>query len=227
MTQILYNRPQFPGQLDMAHPLTKDLHGCWLLNENGGLRAMDLSPYGRHGLLTGFATPPLRPFNGLPFDGVDDYVVTAYSEAATTLFTAVVWLKPYSVTGDQYIFSHGGTVASDTGWSCGLSGALIRLTLHGVGNYDSAASLMQLNAWQMVAWTVNGTSLSIYHNGLLNNSQTTGTMTAGTHLFSFASDPDGGRYYAGQIACGMFYKRILIASEVKQLYQSPYDIFMN
>ena len=72
--QILWDRSQFPAQLNMAHPLTRGLVGCWLLNDTGGLRAWDSSPYANHGLLTGFADPVKRPFNGLQFDGTDDYV---------------------------------------------------------------------------------------------------------------------------------------------------------
>jgi len=53
--QFLYNRPTFPAQLDMAHPLTKGLVGCWLFNEDApkSMRVWDSSPYRNHGVVTG------------------------------------------------------------------------------------------------------------------------------------------------------------------------------
>ena len=70
-SQLLYNRPTFPAQLNMAHPLARGLVGCWLLNEEGGLRAFDSSPYGNHRLVTG----ALSHYDGKTFNGVADVIV--------------------------------------------------------------------------------------------------------------------------------------------------------
>jgi hypothetical protein len=93
--QILTNRPLFGARIDFSHPLTKGLVGCWLLNDQGQ-RAMDISPYQRHGTLTGFSSPVKRPHNGLRFDGISSYIDLKYSHNTVTASrykTIVAWVS--------------------------------------------------------------------------------------------------------------------------------------
>jgi len=105
----------------MAHPLAKYLYGCWLLNENGGIRALDLSPYKAHGALTGFGDPPRRGFNGLQFTAATpSYIIVpaAYTHLDFTSedFSLVARIKIDDLSGNRHIIIRGA--GSEDGWDC-------------------------------------------------------------------------------------------------------------
>ena len=224
--QILYNRPLPGARLNMAHPLTQGLVGCWLLNENGGVRAMDLSPYGNHGLLTSFATPPKRSFNGLLFDGVDDYVLCTTTEADLATFTAEAWFNPSTTVVAQYNLIGHGSSPTDNGWNFAQNGTGLRITFAGVGNYDSTADILSVGKWYQGLMTLLGTTATFYLNGQLINSAATGALAVATHKYALGATPGGATLFGGFIALARVYNRVLNATEIKQLYQDPYGMIL-
>lgn len=73
--QVLLHRPLPGARLNLAHPLARHLVLCMNFNEQGS-RAMDLSPYGAHGRLSGFGSPAKRHFGGVDFN----YTTPSYIE---------------------------------------------------------------------------------------------------------------------------------------------------
>ena len=231
--QILYNRPLPGARLNTAHPLARGLVGCWLLNENGGLRAMDLSPYGNHGLLVGFASPPPRPFNGLYLDGLDDYVdvpdALAYTHFANkqTSITIETWVKPSSLTGRRMAAAVGEWQTwlefnnSEAGkWD------FIVTNLAGASYDVISTSNVLLEQWVHVVGTYDQADVKIYINGSLEQSENIGAQTLRDLGDASAIGANGTAdiaFFPGLIGEVHVYNRALTAEEIKACYLSPYQ----
>jgi len=234
--QILFNRPTFPAQLDMSHPLTQGLAGCWLLNDSGGLRVWDSSPYGNHLALTEFPQPVRRPFNGQNFNG-SDYCYKAITSFANNNKGAIeVWFQ--GGTGGTFFGSADeatGTFFFSLEISTGLR-ALQRnndVTDAVRGNTDIVANTM----YQGIL-SSDGSAYTIFLNGIKENL----TVQAGANNGDWLSDTNNrdnvtfGGYvrnaglengYTGRIYLIRLWDRPIIDNEVKRLHLAPYEMFVS
>ena len=222
--QLFTNRPLPGARLNMAHPLTRGLVGCWLLNETGGIRAMDLSPYGNHGRLVGFASPVRRPFNGLPFDGVDDYVDVGNGASlnVTGPFSIELWVKFTA-------YLNGGIIDknySSDGWMLwSQSDPLVALYVNNAHQVEMTSPA--LSVWSHTAAVMDSVSSRIYLGGVLKN---TGTSTFPTGNSSDAvvigKDFNLGRFSNVVLGIVRVYNRALNAQEIKELYMNPYGMIL-
>ena len=228
--QVLYNRPLPGARLNMGHPISKDIAGCWLFNEQMGLRAMDLSPYGNHGVLNGFPAGGQRSFNGLNFDGVNDYVETTSRDnlnITTGDYTIEAWVYPRNLTGLVY---ERGLFNAD-GFLCLLSG-------NRVYHYVSQAAANQehlsdsgviptANVWYslfVVRRVAEYGGVIFYINGIRG----LGTQTSFTNPVSADRTAKIGirndlstQPFDGLIGLVRIWKRGLSTEEVTALYSSP------
>ena len=232
--QVLTYRPLPGARLDMAHPLTKGLVGCWLLNE-GGYRAMDLSPYGNHGTLVGFASPVRRPFNGLTFDGAATYVNLG-SNSRIRNFTAmscIIWLKTKLKAGVSYQhIIDSGRWASTYGYVLNQDDAAQSINPFLRNSAGTSANLTVVpfvdNVWLQTGWTWNGTTgYSIQNGRLLAGIAATGSIISSCNpILSGRADAVTLNHWAGIIAAFMLWNRALAPLEVKQNYQNPYGMIL-
>lgn len=104
--QSLITKPNRGVMIDMAHPLSRGLYGCWLFNEGAGSLAQDISGRGNHGTLANMS--PNTPGSGwgssvfgggLQFDGLTDYVDCGdiNSLDGASQFTFSAWVKPITL----------------------------------------------------------------------------------------------------------------------------------
>jgi len=243
LEQVLTNKPLFGARLNMAHPLAHKLNGCWLLNETGGLRAMDLSPYRNHGTLVGFSSPPRRPFNGLPFDGAATYINCGNDNRIAYLpngFSWVIFFKLASIahTGNNLIIAVDNIVAARQWALWGQEGQAGRLRFYVsnsgatayIGRQMSAASALVAGELACLGGTWDGTNTSagikIFKNAIqvddtnFQNGAFVGRTDTGQSL---EIGRGGTLYTSAKIYLVMLYAKKLVQKEIEALYADPYQ----
>jgi len=117
--------------------------------------------------VTGFAYSCAS--NGLQFDGVDDYVQIGAQLPLTTSgnFTIEAWVKP-TLIDNQYhgFFGMQGSTRAPSMW-VGPNGSLHTDSYGGTTRFDMLVdNFFTLNKWTHVAWVKNGTTYTVYKNGV-------------------------------------------------------------
>lgn len=214
-----------------GHWSTKGLFGLWLFNEGSGKIVNDLSGNGHTGTeqtdsvwLPGlFGTA--RDFSG---DDFIDIPTTPAIPASPGGVSAIIWVKPDSVTSNFYYNDFSG----DNDWAI-LSGFQDGFyNLVGDGAYptgtatDSQIPMSGAGIWDCVGWTKNGTNLKGFVNGV---EKTSVTISVGDFVPS-AGLKIGTRWggqdkFRGQISHFMFYDCTLSNFEMAQLYREPFIMF--
>lgn len=227
-------RPLPGARLNMAHPIAKDMALCMLLNENGGSRAMDISPYNANGALVGFGSPAKRPFNGLQFVAATPSYIeipAAFTQLNFTSqnFSIIARIKLDALVTDRYIFDRAGYNIDGYRLVIVSTGALYFATYQtpGIQISSSSAGSIVIDTWYTVGLSRAGASARVFRNGVDI------TTTAGTHInpltcarktaigiqTNLVSNPLDGKieflYVWG--------RRALTASEHKAIHISPYN----
>jgi hypothetical protein len=234
--QILTNRPLPGARLNMSHPLTKGLVGCWLLNEGGGLRALDLSPYRYHGTLIGFDNPPKRAFNGLSFSLSSAKNSTPDWRAGDSQGTIGVWFKT-NQNSNQTLFC---SADEESATRFLLFEILVTTSLLQVrqSNDDTedlvyGSTAVADSKWHSAFLTSTGTAWAIYLDGIAETLHQ-GTGSNSGDWFADTTLRDNfvvgqrirnttGGSFIGQIGLVAVYNRPLLPQEIQALYISPYS----
>jgi len=159
---------------------------------------------------------------GLTFDGVDDTIQLPATEtvALSTGFTFEAWIAPTNLfaTGSRKLWSHPSLALLVT--SQGYLYAIGNLT----GGYRAfySSTTIPVNTWSYVAYTYDGSALSLYINGAaVGTTAVTGTVAATVNPMTL------GGPYADGIAAALdevrLYRRGLTASEIWLDSQTPVD----
>lgn len=172
--------------------------------------------------ILGVGSNVAAPINGI-LSCVDAGYDPAFDPAGTKPITAMTWLKSYPADGRvQTLMSHG------TNWVLNLDGTTGRIVwnLYGRGQVTST-NVLNDGTWHMVAAVSDGTTSSLYVDGVLNNSG----LVAGALVSEPAADlflggnadyqnVAGGtqRNLAGAIAHAAYFTNALTALQVKNLY---------
>jgi len=200
----------------------------------------DLSRGGNNGTLTNGPTYNSANGGSIVFDGVDDYAATAptIGISGASPRTVECWIYVDS-TNNKSILGYGGNgigvlfdtlVFSNTGYLCVIG------HYYG-GGYDTASTLpsrntLNINQWNHVVHMYDGTTASLYTNGVFSNSKefsisagnqlntTNSTFRVGTGQYTGAYT-----YTTGKIALSRFYNRALSAQEVLQNYNANKNRF--
>lgn len=215
------------GALDAEDPKYKftDVHsqaesdssalGVWHLDEQEAPGARGLGTTG---------AKANREFNGLKFDGDDDMITVADSNSLdfTTQFSISFWMKPYDISSAPRLVSKQGS--PNSGYNVILYSNYIRFTLYGTSSYLQMNSNYQLSStdighWKHVACTYDGTTASIYLNGVLDRSLSY-SQTITTNSDSLRIGGSGGSqfYFNGTMDEVRMYDRDISATEVAALY---------
>jgi len=216
-------------QLNKSHPLSRGLVGCWLFNEGTGNKVFDLSGNGNIGILvadTHFV--PGKFGSALDFDGTGDYVNCGNKNSlnTTSAFTVLVWIYPKSDV-------RGGVIArSDTYVTKESFDIFVYPTKRiyfrlgdGVDHITLSASVLELNKWQSIVATYNGSSAKLYKNTTEVSSATISNIITSNLPVMIGKEGDLSDCFDGLIEHAMIFNRALSASEVAQLYREPFCIF--
>jgi hypothetical protein len=206
--------------------IARQLAVCCTLAEGAGATAHDSTLYRRHGVLSGGAswvTPRAVAFSGAAGQVVSGPSPLGGAGQATILVR--VWQN-----------SSGGSPAgcwmgTDVGY-----GSAYFIGRDNGGSGSSTAGQMYVNAtktnftvafdtWQDVVAVINGSTLSIYVQGVLT--ATNGTISAiGAHTqYQVGTDTATNLPMAGKVGQYALWSRALSAAEVRSLYLAPYQLF--
>lgn len=212
-------KPPVGAQLNRDHPLSKGLVGCWLFNEGKGLRVNDYSGTNRHGVLSG---------NPLPKWVSGKYGPSLrFPASGTSLVTATAnFGLPYSVC--LSFRNNGIGVPYNTYFSIGTPSVhVISLQGHNVYLYWNS------NTGQQAAYVI-GAAPGRYSMVI----ESSGVCELNGKFFNGALNPlsPDGLLYVGNAYNGtlpgdadidyvMVWGRALIDSEMKSLYNLPFQMF--
>jgi hypothetical protein len=163
-------------------------------------------------------------FDGIS-NGVDTFTLNSY---LINGFTLSAWIKPLSSGGGTFgrIFDKTN---NNTGSSSGLffymnANPIVALAINGGTTINSTANSVPFSQWTYVSVSVTDSgACSIYINGLLNATGTTGLPSAITNTYPLrignrtnATD----RGFNGDISYAKIYNRALSASEVQDNFNA-------
>ena len=235
----MINKPPLGSQINWAHPLARGLVACWLMNEGSGNMVQDYTLNQIRGIMTATCL-----WTGSPDGCATDFgTITSTTEyisitdpriinlPETKNISVIISNKPnytnnydgrsicclsWSGTDDLIIYPNGDTtLGRRIFWrDCG-------------GNVISVASFNALDVWQVMAFTATIGEQKLYVNGSLIG---TGANTlAGAGPFAAfnigAYGEDARQNFGGSIGYVYLYDRPLSATEVNDLYVSPYAMF--
>ena len=205
-------KPPKGAMLNSGHPYARGLVGCWLMNEGGGTFVNDLSGNGNTGAMAAGLTWTGGKFGyGVLLNDADSITVDGGLYNATASYTWVFWVKPTAL-GGEFMWRNGGMyIRLHTG-----DFIQFRDDTAGIAAYSSP---LPLNVWSMVVFTYDHVNASIYINGQFNVSDpaTGSNLVLGVLLL--------GQSLAGTFDNISFYNRALSASEILNLYRSPFCMF--
>jgi len=201
----------------------------------------DISFSGNNGTLVNGPTFDLSNGGSIVFDGVDDYVSTTYNSNVAFLnrspYTLEVFVNPLSVS--QY----PGWIDREANLGSGRDGynliysqvampagsVYVFTERFATGSAAQAATTLTTSSffgnWSHLVSTYNGSTLSLYVNGILMGSSTsTGNITNGSTALQIGRR--GVTSSSGKIAISRIYNRALTNVEILQNYQSQFPRFL-
>jgi hypothetical protein len=213
----------FTNQPKQATNYDSSLVGYWNLNEGSGSLATDSSGNGNNGTITGVSWVDGKYGKALNFDGASNQVDCGNNASLSVHnLTVSFWFNSVDVTSDE-------RAIVDKGWTKGFACGHHVSKLYFLGQKVDASAeqfygLTDLSAgWNFYTVTYNGASLTLYLNGVYDNSENVSLL--------FNQEPNlligknaGGGYYEGIIDDVRIFNRALSSIEVAALYTlNPYS----
>lgn len=242
-TQIPLGTP-----LNKSNNLSQRVSGVWAMNEGGGLKSMDGYSNNFGTLANGAIYQKYTKGSCVFFDGTDDTVnnigqLSTYSFIMNTqVFTVSMWIQFNSNTARQTLFATVNSIVGNKGF--------VLLYENGAGAGTKAFRYVEGNGgvvqivvvtpdniitdanWHNVVITGNGSgnTISFYIDSILTTSTYTTSFTgftAGdvTNKLQFGAAPPSAIPFNGRMNNIMIYNRTLSATEVRQLYINPYQMY--
>jgi len=227
-------QPPLGTPLNISHPLSQGLVGCWLLNEGGGQIAVDSVNLSNPGTLTnGPRFAVAQRGQCVALDGSNDYISVNNTSSALNFagpITLSAWVYP------QISNAYQGVIVKATGvnnrqyafYLSQLGTGNIYVAFAGSNIGDQAVSpAWTVNAWNHIVVTADGSNIKIYINGVLASTLGNANVSAtASGNVVFGMDVPNNQFplngYMGPV---FIYNRAISASEVRQLYANSYQMF--
>ena len=184
----------------------------------------DLSGNANNGTLTNMEVPAGGDYstdNGgsLSFDGVNEYapIGTSQFPFGASPGTLSCWVKTNTISGGfSWIVSYGSANAGQSRF-LGINGSTYYF-----GGYSSdiTVSGVPLNSWFNMVGVYNGTSASMYINGVLVSGPTALSWNTVASSAQIGRQTNGGEYWNGNISQVSIYNRALSDTEIRQNYDA-------
>jgi hypothetical protein len=231
-------KPPPGSMLNFGHPLSQGLVGCWLMNEGGGSKVINLATnisssfanssgfnFSWKQSLKGMSLETLRANKSyIPVGSINVRFISivAYCpeiEAGNGQDT-IIMCKDYNGANVPYCLNIGAVTGATAG----------------MGFYDGGWRISGLNTElrgyrdKFVVGTYDGITLKFYINAKLDASANyTATSlpqnTQQTDIGRYASDSANG-WFGGKLSYVYLYSRALTPSEIQSLYEAPYQIIL-
>jgi hypothetical protein len=181
-------------------------------------------------LLTGETVAVSGPVQANPgayiFDGTDDFMTLVGN--STSSFTVAMNVRPDVIRNMDIskMTEYPGNATSDRNFYLNSNGTVSARIYDGSDKIVTSTTALQTNTWTHVAMVGNGSSLTLYVNGIAE-----GTITAGSAITSYSS-PEfvmgqtgvTSSFFNGQISDVQLLDHALSASEVAALSGVKYTI---
>lgn len=234
-------KPPLGTQLDRSDPINRGLDALWAMREGAGSILHDASGRGRDVTLYGDAQFSVGRFGRcLELDGVGDY-----GEQAATDYDYVghdwsvsAWLCPAAfASGVSPYYSQvvvGRNVGDTTNgyWALRVSSSgktQLMFRSGGANRSCDSPGGITLGQWVHVVGVVRGSTMSLYHDGVLI-ATTTGvpttayTLSSGLRIGRSGNTGSYTYYFDGQLDAVSLYRRALSAAEVAELSRDPFCV---
>jgi hypothetical protein len=155
------------------------------------------------------------------FDGVDDYVNTSITTTYNN-FTIGVWFKQVgNIIGYQRLIDKDYISGFWIGRNAGVANSWGGGVLESGPPYGRFITLTDGN-WHYIVSRREGTTHTIYGDGITNNISGTVSSTAldNSNIFIGKSDQPAGDYMTGNISITHIYNRALSPQEILQNYNA-------
>jgi hypothetical protein len=204
----------------------------WKFDDGNGTTACDSSGNGNSGtLINGPLWTTGTVGKALYFDGVDDNVTVPASNSLnlTNSFTLSAWVNPASTFNDfRSIVAKNGSyflyASSPIGYCDNSFGPF------GYAQVTPLVTVCQpsplaLNTWTHLALTYNGSTLTIYRNGLaVATASASGALIATNGTLQIGASQFG-EYFKGFIDEVRVYNRALNSTDIQTIYQQDIPAF--
>jgi hypothetical protein len=183
----------------------------------------DLSRGGNNGTLINGPTFNTGSLGSIVFDGTDDFIDCGNNNNLdlTNNFSLGVWLKRNLVqTSDSAVVGRITNANGYAGYMLWFTGGGISLYIRSGIRASTGTIVADTNCY--VVGTYNGSTASVYVNGILVNSQSTSVeaIPTGVNFQIGKYTFDSPRNFAGNIFNTQVYNRALSAQEVLQNYNA-------
>ncbi|MCW2993439.1 MAG: hypothetical protein JWQ18_934, partial [Conexibacter sp.] len=207
-------------------PTTTGLVAAYNFNETSGTTVKDLSGHGLNGVRSGATSTTLGKYGrGLSFDGDKDQVTVADNNLLdlTTGMTLEAWVLPSTISGFRTAFakergtglSYGLYASSDTGKPAGDV-----FTTSGFDTRGTAG--LATTRWNHIAATYDGTSLSLYVDGVLaSTKKVPGSLTTSTGALRIGGTTSWGEWFKGRMDELRIYNKALTAAQIQTDMKTP------
>lgn len=191
----------------------------WIYFGDGSYSTLLIDDSGNGNNATVYGATPVAGVSGkaLSFDGTNDKILSVANPSPVTAITMAAWINTPSLGSGQ---NQAGIITY---------GYSPKMFLDGSGKLSSGASLTYTagislfdNVWHHVVFTHDGTTASLYIDGLFKISASYALVVNLTTKINIGDDPNGaGRFFYGTIDEPRIYSRALSAAEVAYLYANP------
>lgn len=157
--------------------------------------------------------------------GTGSYMVVSnsapYDFVGTNAFTLMAWAKPDVLTGIQRLFSNRLLTVATAGFGFGFNAAIgLRFTAFGIVDVNMAAPTVA-GQWQHIAVVRNGTTVTLYHNGVALGTSSVATIIPSGMPLQVGGNPDPlSEYFTGAVDEAAIFGSALSAAQIKAIYDS-------
>ena len=189
-----------------------------------GTTWFDLSGNSINGTLTNGPTYSSTNGGNIVLDGVDDFINCGNSSLLNVgnNISVNVWFYVRRLTFEVIV----GKVVNgySLGWEIDNNSGVLRTTFRPSATLiDLSAGTLTNNTWFMGTMTFDGTTASLYLNGVIAGSTSSGgpvTLNSSEPLTIGRRHSGDPKYFLGNIASTQMYNRALTAAEINQNFQA-------
>ncbi|QQR77554.1 MAG: fibronectin type III domain-containing protein [Candidatus Moraniibacteriota bacterium] len=206
----------------VAPPVSQYLQAGYNFAEGTGTTTQDISGHNHAGTLSNTTWSTSGKYgNALDFNGTSSSVGIGNWNIPGSAITLSAWVRADDWKTDDVRILSKATDSTEQGhtWMLSDSNSLLRFRLKTGGTTTTlvaTSGTLQTNVWTHVAAVYDGSTMTLYKDGLEVGSQAkTGTIDQNTANISIGANPEGSNSFDGTIDDVRIYNKALTQSEIQ------------